>query len=196
MSTCNEMDCSGCSKKRSRDPTNEVLDNKVTKNLEHLEGTFKDEYVNQILQDLSSQVTYVTGPQNSRNYFQIHLASENEKTDQELIAILSNNLQQSDPNYIFYIAGFKCQRLDNYQTINDKIVYQCDVCTFTIAKELIAQLVASDIKKIYYIIGNLSQDDKFLISSNRPNSDEIAKINREGLQMPFETCLLNLETIN
>lgn len=195
MSTCNEMDCSGCSKKRCRDVTNEVLDNKVTKNLEDLEGTFKDDYVNQILQDLSSQVTYVTGPQNSRNYFQIHLASENEKTDQELIAILSNNLQQSDANYIFYIAGFKSQRLDNYQTINDKIVYQCDVCTFTIAKALIAQLIARNIKQIYYSIGNWSQDDKFLISSNKPHSDEIAKINREGMEMPFETCLLNLETM-
>jgi hypothetical protein len=196
MSTCNEMDCSGCSKKRGRDPTNEVQDNKVTKNLEDLDGTVKDEYVNQILKDLSSQVTYVTGPQDSRKYFQIHLASENQKTDQELIAILSNNLQQSDPNFIFYIAGFKSQRLENDLTIHDKIVYQCDVCTFVIAKELMAQLVASDIKKIYYFIGNWDQGDKFLVSSNRPDNSDIARTNREGMELPFETCELNLETIN
>jgi hypothetical protein len=189
------MDCSGCSKKRGRDPTNEVQDNKVTKNLEDLDGTVKDEYVNQILKDLSSQVTYVTGPQDSRKYFQIHLASENEKTDEELIAILSNNLQQSNQNIIFYIAGFKSVRLNNYQDKDNKIIYGCDVCTFTIAKALIAQLIARNIKQIYYFIGNWSQDDKFLISSNKPDSDEIAKINREGIEMPFETCLLNLETM-
>ena len=195
MSTCNEMDCSGCSKKRGRDPTNEVQDNKVTKNLEDLDGTFKDNYVNQILKDLSSHVTYVTGPQDSRKYFQIHLASENEKTDEELIAILSNNLQQSNQNTIFYIAGFKSVRLNNYQDKDNKIIYECDVCTFTIAKALIAQLITRDIKQIYYCIGNWSQADKFLISSNKPNSDEIAKINRQGIEMPFETCLLNLETM-
>lgn len=195
MSHCNEMDCSGCSKKRSRDPINEVLDNKVTKNLSQLDGTLEDENVKKVLEELKYSITYVTGPQNSRNYFQIHLASENEKTDQELIGILSNNLQQSDPNFIFYIAGFKCQRLENDQTIHDKMVYQCDVCTFVIAKELIAQLVASDIKKIYYFVGNWSQEDKFLVSSNRPNSSEIARTNYEGMELPFETCLLNLETM-
>jgi len=195
MSTCNEMDCSGCSKKRGRDPTNEVQDNKVTKNLENFEGTLQNNHVNQVLQDLKNQVTYITGPQKSRSYFQINLASENEKTDEELIGILSNNLQQSDQNIVFYIAGFKSQRLENYQTIKDKIVYRCDVCTFSISKELLAQLLARDIKKIYYIIGNWNQEDKFLVSSNRPDNSEIAKTNYEGMEMPFETCMLNLETM-
>ena len=125
----------------------------------------------------------------------INLASENEKSDQELIEILSNNLQKSDENFVFYIAGFKSERLVNNETNNDKIIYQCDVCTFTIAKELLGQLLARDIKKIYYIIGNWSQEDKFLVSSNRPDNSEIAKTNYEGMEMPFETCLLNLETM-
>jgi hypothetical protein len=195
MSGCNQIDCSGCSKKRGRDPTNEEVDNKVTKNNEDSVETFQDDHVNQVLQDLSSQVTYVTGPQDSRKYVQIHLASENKKTDEELITILSNNLQQSDPNIIFYIAGFKSVRFNNSHDKDNKIIYGCDVCIFTIAKALIAQLIARNIKQIYYFIGNWSQDDKFLISSNKPDSDEIAKINREGMEMPFETCLLNLETM-
>ena len=66
---------------------------------------------------------------------------------------------------------------------------------FTIAKALILQLITKDIKKIYYLIGNWKQSEKFLISSNRPHDSEIAKYNYEGMELPFESCLLNLEAL-
>lgn len=194
MASCNDMDCSGCSKKRSRDPNNEVLDNKGIKNLDQLEGTLEDEFVSQVLQDLKSQETYVTGPQTSRTYFAINLASENEKTEQELIEILSTNLQESHQDIIFYIAGFYSQKIPNPKNDN-KIIYQCEVCIFTIAKELIQQLLAKDIKKIYYFIGNWKEQNKFSISSHRPDDSEIAKNNYEGTELPYQSCLLNLEAI-
>ena len=194
MANYNDMDCSGCSKKRYREPNNEVLDNKVIKNLDNLEGTLEDKFVSQVLQDLKSQETYVTGPQTSRTYFAINLASENEKNEQELIEILSTNLQQSHQDIIFYIAGFKSEIIANPKNDN-KIIYKCEVCIFTIAKALIVQLLTKDIKKIYYLIGNWKEKEKFLISSIKPDDSEIAKNNDEGMELPFETCLLNLEAM-
>lgn len=196
MAHCNTTDCSGCSKKRTRDAKNEIIDNKV-QNLSDLsrEENVMDNQVEQILQNFGSQVTYVTGPQTTRQYMQINLASVNQKSEQELIEILSGNLQQANEDFIYYIAGFKCKNRTNPDPNDNKIIYRCDVSMFKIPKQLIANLVKENINKIYYLIGNWQQEDKFLVSTNNPDNSILAKLNFQGIEMPFQTCLLNLETM-
>ena len=192
MSCNNEDDCSGCSKKRTREVTNEVLDNKV-RNLADLSENEVFNYNNmQELKQLSNDIAYVTGPQETRSLFVIDLASEMEKTDEQLIEILSNNLQESDPNVVFYISGFNSKR--SRMSNDKKIIYNCEVCIFIISKRLISQLVSNGLTQIYYFIGNWKQTDKFIISSYRPEDNLIAKTNYSGIELPYESCLLNFES--
>ncbi len=116
-------------------------------------------------------------------------------TDEQLISIVSNNLQESNESTIFYVAGFDKDETQEERNENNEIVYfsKCIFVIFCIPKNLIAKLMEQKMNQCYFYIATYLDSEKFLIMNKPPKFEDISRINSNGVEMPYQTSLLTFK---
>ena len=163
--------------------------------VENREEVLHTNNFNDIINATENDIYHILISKRYRQEVTLDLKFMRNLTDDQIISIVSNNLQESDETVLFYIAGFdKAEtRIENDENNNEIYFTKCVFVIFCIPKNLIAKLVENNMNKCYFYIGNYMEGEKFMIMNKTPNFDDISNQSTIGVIVPYQTSLLTFE---